>query len=118
MKKMNRREFFEASAGAATAAALLPSMKAVAQGPSANPHTESWPENGTLIPDEGWRLWVDREAEWKQDEIFLPEDVMQDAEGVVHGKDKALPVHPPTGGWAVLTGQPAGSVAVTLPGTV
>ncbi len=47
---------------------------------------EVWPENGTLIPDGGWRLWVDREAEWKQDVIFLPEDVSQDAEAVVRGK--------------------------------
>ena len=80
--------------------------------------TEAWPENGTLIPDEGWRLWVDREAEWKQDAIFLPEDVTQDADGVVRGKGEPLPVNAPTGGWGVLAGQPAGSIAVTLPGTV
>ena len=50
MKKMNRRDFFGVSAGAATAAALLPSMKAVGQ--SGRAQTESraevWPENGTL----------------------------------------------------------------------
>ena len=79
---------------------------------------EPWPENGTLIPDEGWRLWLDRNAEWKQDAIFLPEDVMQDADGVVRGKGEPLPVNAPTGGWDVLAGEPAGSVRVNLPGTV
>jgi hypothetical protein len=71
-----------------------------------------------LIPDAGWRLWVDREAQWKEDEIFLPEDVTQDAEGAVSGKGKPLPVNAPTGGWGVLAGAPAESLAVTLPGTV
>ena len=117
MKKMNRRDFFEVSAAAA---ALLPSMKAVGQGGSAHASAaaEAWPENGTLIPEEGWRLWVDREAQWKQDEIFLPEDVSQDTDGVVLGKGKPLPVNPPTGGWSVLASAPAESVPVTLPGTV
>ncbi len=79
---------------------------------------EAWPENGTLIPDEGWRLWVDREAEWKRDAIYLPEDVSQDADGVVRGKGQPLPVNPPTGGWGVLAGGPEGSIEVNLPGTV
>ena len=116
---MNRRDFLEGTAGVATTAALLPSV-VVGQGGSAQRSVagEVWPENGTLIPDEGWRLWVDREAEWKQDEIFLPEDVTQDAEGVVRGKSKPLPVNPPTGGWSVLASAPAESIPVTLPGTV
>lgn len=73
MKKITRRDFLEASAGVATTAALLPSVNAVGQGGQHESTTAgAWPENGTLIPDEGWRLWVDREAQWKQDEIFLP----------------------------------------------
>jgi hypothetical protein len=79
---------------------------------------EAWPENGTLIPDVGWRLWLDRGAEWKQDAIFLPEDVTQGADGVVMGGGKALPVNAPTGGWGVLAGAAAGSIPVTLPSTV
>ena len=81
---------------------------------------EAWPENGTLITDIGWRLWVDTKAGWKQDAIFLPEDVAQGADGVVMGGGKPLPVNAPTGGWGVLAagGKPGESVGVTLPGTV
>jgi hypothetical protein len=116
--RVTRRGFIQGSAAAVTAAGLLPTIKGNAQAEAAE-HT--WPENGTLIPDEGWRLWVDRAAEWKQDAIFLPEDVSQDAEGVVRAKGEPLPLHPPTSGWDVLTsgGRAAGeSIAVTLPGTV
>jgi hypothetical protein len=113
---MNRREFLQSTAAAAVAAGGLRGLPVEAQGGAA--HAEAWPENGTLIPDEGWRLWVDREAEWKQDAIFLPEDVTQGVDGVVMGGGKALPVNAPTGGWGVLAGGAAGSVSVTLPGTV
>ena len=120
MKKMDRREFFGVSAGVAAAASLLPSMKAMAQTKAGDTAhiVEDWPENGTLIPDDGWRLWVDREAEWKNDVIYLPDQISQDAEGVVRGYGKALPVNAPTGGWSVLSGRPEGSIEVNLPGTV
>ena len=114
---MNRREFVQRTAATVAAAGLVRGSSAEAQGAAAH-QAEVWPENGTLIPDDGWRLWVDRAAEWKQDVIFLPEDVSQDADGVVRGKGDPLPVHPPAGGWSVLAGAPAGSVEVTLPGTV
>jgi hypothetical protein len=77
---------------------------------------EAWPENGTLIPDEGWRLWVDEKAEWKNDAIFLPEDVTQDGNGVVRGEGEPLPVNAPTGGWGVL--KDTAGIGVTLPSTV
>src|ERR1035438_8161270 len=112
---MNRREFLQSTAGVAVAAGVVRGLSVAAQG--AGHAAEAWPENGTLIPDEGWRLWVDRSAEWKQDAIFLPEDVSQGADGVVMGGGKALPMNAPTGGWGVLAGA-AGSIAVTLPGTV
>jgi hypothetical protein len=114
---MNRREFLQSTAATAVAAGVVRGVPVEAQGAAAHA-AEAWPENGTLIPDEGWRLWVDEKAEWKQDAIFLPEDVTQDAEGVVRGKGEALPVNAPTGGWGVLGGRPEGSIAVTLPGTV
>jgi hypothetical protein len=69
-----------------------------------------FPANGTLLPDEGWRLWLDREAPWESDDIFLAEDL-----------DLArLPVNAPTGGWKSLYGRPDGqdSASVTLPATV
>ena len=117
---MNRREFLRDTAATAVAAGVVRGRPVEAQGAAAH-GAEAWPEHGTRIPDEGWRLWLDREAAWKQDAIYLPEDVTQGADGVVMGGGRPLPVNAPTGGWAVLTsdGEVAGeAVAVTLPGTV
>lgn len=102
MNPISRRTFLQSTA----AASLLPALPALASAPNAAPAHE-WPENGTLIPDDGWHLWVDQHAEWKDDRIFLPEDV-----------DIAkLPVNAPTGGWEVL-GKAANAIPVTLPSTV
>ena len=106
--KLTRRTFLEASAAAAIATQLKP---AKAQAPK-----EPYPENGTLIPDEGWRLWIDEHAEWKNDAIFLPEDISQDASGTVLAAGKPLPVNLPTGGWGSLAYDAA--IDVTLPSTV
>src|ERR1035437_10218659 len=113
---MNRREFLQSTAATAVAAGVVRGLSAEAQGGTAHVGAETWPENGTLIPDEGWRLWVDHTAEWKQDAIFLPEDVTRGADGIVMGGGKALPVNTPTGGWSVLRRDAAGSISVTLPG--
>ncbi|HEY5054974.1 MAG TPA: glycoside hydrolase [Acidobacteriaceae bacterium] len=118
-RRVNRRQFLQVGAGAAAATGLLPAMHL--DGQTGADATHAWPENGTLIPDTGWHLWVDREAEWKQDTIYLPEEITQDAGGVVLGKGQPLPVNAPTGGWAVLA---AGGLAeregigVVLPSTV
>lgn len=68
------------------------------------------PEDCVALPDDGWNLWIDKEAQWKDDEIFLPEDV----------RLERLPVHPPTGGWQGLYARHSGPDfrVVTLPGTV
>ncbi len=66
----------------------------------------SWSQEVIRIPDEGWRLWPDTAATWKDDQIFLPDEVDL----------SLLPVNPPTGGWQVLT--PATGIPVTLPATV
>jgi beta-galactosidase len=58
------------------------------------------------LPDTGWRLWPDRQAQWHQDKVFLPEDVHL----------SQLPVHPPTGGWGMLNAHQG--ISVTLPSTV
>ena len=108
---LSRRAFL----GTAAAATLASQIKLSAAQPT--PHAEPWPENGTLIPDEGWHLWVDEKAAWKNDAIFLPEDVSQGSDGVVLGAGKPLPVNAPTGGWSAL-GTAADSIPVTLPGTV
>ena len=58
------------------------------------------------IPDSGWRLWIDREAAWAKDRIYLP------AEADL----AALPVNRPSGGWTALWQSKA--LAVSLPTTV
>ncbi len=110
---LSRRTFL----GATAAASLLPALPVLGAAPAAT-HAEPWPENGTLIPDEGWSLWIDEHAEWKEDAIFLPEQISRDAEGNVLGDGKPLPVNAPTGGWPVLNAQTPGTLNVTLPGTV
>ena len=110
--KLSRRAFLETAAAATIAA----QVKFAGAQSAAKTHAEAWPENGTLIPDDGWRLWVDEKAEWKQDAIFLPEDVTQDGNGVVRGKGEPLPVNAPMGGWGVL--DDAAGIGVTLPSTV
>jgi len=96
---ISRRAFLQSSALVTTAAAIGP---ALAQRANAKPVELPYPENGTLIPDEGWRLWIDDEAEWQNDDIFLPEDIGW-IEGKLCGKGKPLPVNAPTGGWSALT---------------
>lgn len=67
--------------------------------------------NGTGAPDsvlldDSWRLLVDDKAEWKNDKLYLPDEVNL----------ATLPVNPPTGGWDGLDDQ--AGIPVTLPGTV
>ncbi|GAA0562326.1 hypothetical protein GCM10008942_08450 [Rhizomicrobium electricum] len=87
MMRINRREFV----GMAGAAAAVPA--------------EAAPLNldTIVIPDQGWRLWVDDKAAWRDDAIFLPGEFDL----------KTLPLNPPTGGWDALAG-----IAVGLPATV
>ncbi|MGA3171506.1 MAG: malectin domain-containing carbohydrate-binding protein [Chthoniobacteraceae bacterium] len=67
--------------------------------------------NGTGSPDsvvidDAWRLWLDQNAEWKNDKLYLPDEVDL----------TKLPVNAPTGGWEALNDQ--NGIAVTLPQTV
>lgn len=66
----------------------------------------SWPQVTIPIPDEGWSLWLDREAEWERDSLYLPDEVDL----------SNLPGHPPTGGWGRL--DPDSGIPVILPTTV
>ena len=59
---------------------------------------------GLNIPDDGWNLWIDEQAAWKDDVIHLPSQVDL----------KTLPVNGPTGGWGALKPE----ATVTLPATV
>ncbi|HVE16004.1 MAG TPA: hypothetical protein VNB29_04675, partial [Chthoniobacterales bacterium] len=42
----------------------------------------------SVLGPQGWKLWLDRTAEWKHDELFLPPVDLS-----------KVPVHAPTGGW-------------------
>ncbi|MES2390114.1 MAG: sugar-binding domain-containing protein, partial [Acidobacteriota bacterium] len=112
--KINRRTLLKA----ATAATLAPSLPTLAA-PEAKPHELPYPENGTLIPDDGWRLWLDTAAPWQNDDIFLPEDISWIGEGAdakLCAKGLPLPTNAPTNGWSALT--PSTGKAVILPTTV
>ncbi len=105
---LSRRTFLH------TAAAATVATKLNAAGPAQNPEAP-YPENGTLVPDDDWRLWIDEKAEWKNDELFLPEDISWQ-NGVLCGKSKPLPVNEPTGGWGTLRAD--NGINITLPTTV
>jgi beta-galactosidase len=98
---LDRRKFLEAAA-----ATLVASRMPATPGESPAPGAAPTDANTIAIPDAGWRLWPDQQAEWKEDAIFLPQDVQLDA----------LPVNPPTGGWQVLDSSLG--IPVTLPATV
>jgi hypothetical protein len=91
MIDLSRRGFLGA-AGAGVAVSFIPS-------------THAAPVLGD-IPDDGWRLWIDRQAPYKDDVIHLPAQVDL----------AALPINPPTGGWDALLRNAA--LPVTLPTTV
>nr|WP_232792878.1 sugar-binding domain-containing protein [Caulobacter hibisci] len=58
------------------------------------------------VPDEGWSLWIDQAAAWKDDTLHLPSAVDL----------LTLPINPPTGGWSAL--QAPEAITVSLPTTV
>ncbi|HEY4355060.1 MAG TPA: twin-arginine translocation signal domain-containing protein [Acidobacteriaceae bacterium] len=108
---LSRRTFLQASAATAALAGLPVKLNAASPAHDA----EAWPENGTLLSDEGWSLWLDTKAAWANDDIFLPEDVAW-RDGRLTGKGEPLPVNPPSGGWNALT--PEAGKNVILPTSV
>jgi beta-galactosidase len=64
------------------------------------------PASAEDISTSGWRLWLDHDARWQADELFLPDEVNL----------AEMPVNIPTGGWETLSGQQG--IEVTLPSTV
>ena len=115
MANFDRRTFLKSATVAASAASSLPALLQ-AEPPQSAASAYAYPENGTLIPDDGWRIWIDNKAEWASDEIFLPEDITVSPNGTVLAKSQPLPVNAPTGGWDVLT--PTAGKEVLLPTTV
>jgi hypothetical protein len=93
MMRVDRRSFL-AAGGLGMAASLAPALANSAE------------TDPLAIADEGWSLWIDQAAAWKDDAIHLP--------GAFDLK--ALPVNPPTGGWTSLGSGDA--LRVDLPTTV
>lgn len=91
--RMDRRSFLATSVGVAAASGLAPNTSLAA-------------EPSLAIPDDGWRLWIDQGAAWKDDFIHLPGTF----------ELAKLPVNPPTGGWNALGSSDA--ISVKLPTTV
>ncbi|MEO7718825.1 MAG: malectin domain-containing carbohydrate-binding protein, partial [Capsulimonas sp.] len=60
----------------------------------------------TAVPNSGWRLLLDPQASWRDDKLYLPDEV----------KLETLPINAPTGGWGVLSA--GAGLGVSLPGTV
>jgi beta-galactosidase len=110
MESFSRRRFLQSAAAATAATQVVPRLHAK-PADAAIPY----PENGTLVPDDGWQLWIDEKAEWQNDEIYLPEEISW-IDGKLCGKGQPLPEHEPTGGWGTLR-KDAG-LEVTLPTTV
>jgi beta-galactosidase len=92
--RLDRRSFLAAGGGLGVAASLSPGLAGAAA------------SDPLAIADEGWGLWIDHAASWKDDDIYLP------------GRFDlaALPVNPPTGGWGALASFDA--ITVALPTTV
>jgi beta-galactosidase len=109
MANLTRRRFLQTAAVATTAASIAPHLHA-----EPDPRIP-YPENGTLIPDEGWHLWVDQHAPWQDDDLFLPEDIAW-LDNKLCAKGQPLPTNAPTGGWQALT--PKTGLEVILPTTV
>jgi hypothetical protein len=83
---------------------LLPKLLAIAiflQSAMAIAETQT-----IAIPDTGWKIWLDKEAKWKDEPIYFPGDT----------PIAAIPARPPTPGWPAL--EKASAPIVTLPTTV
>ncbi len=59
------------------------------------------------LSGDGWRVWRDTEAQWRNDRLYLPSEITDLTQ---------LPVNAPTGGWGRLT--PVLGDATRVPGTV
>src|SRR5690349_5804787 len=82
--------------------ALLGLLVCVASGRAASAAADLRQEIDLSGP--GWKLWQDKDATWKDDELFAPPVDLS-----------KLPTNPPTAGWDALTGGTA--LPVSVPGT-
>jgi hypothetical protein len=101
-RKIDRRKFLQASAAALAASRL----SLAAENAAAPSNANNAGANLIAVPDSGWRMRPDQKAAWKDDTVYLPDDV--------HLAN--LLVNPPTEGWDALTATQG--IPVTLPCTV
>jgi hypothetical protein len=95
---INRRRWLTGAGALAGLSGAMPARATAADSPAAA---------GISIDDGGWTLWLDPDAEWQADKVWLPADVPP---------LDTLPHKAPTGGWdALYKGK---GLAVTLPATV
>src|ERR1700722_16703210 len=104
---MNRRSFLRlvGVVGSGVTLGFPEAFGAGGDAASSGGEAATFGPTGLALADDGWRLWLDRSAAWKEDAIFFPSG----------GRLAQRPVHPPTGGWSAL-GADAGR-GVTLPAT-
>ena len=104
---LSRRAFLASASALGAASALRPiGANAEQQNSFALPVFAG----GTPLPDAAWCLWLDTQAEWKDDPLFLPQEVHV----------SQLTVNAPSGGWDALYARQGGEHfrSVTLPTTV
>ena len=58
-------------------------------------------QNEIDLSDQNWNIWIDKEAQWKEDKLFLPPIDLN-----------FLPNNSPTIGWEALAGSPPGEVII------
>ncbi|MGA2350268.1 MAG: sugar-binding domain-containing protein [Terracidiphilus sp.] len=107
---MNRRNFLQRCGAASAVATAFLSRQQLRSVLAATGSPDKSPVDGIVLPDDGWNLWIDEQASWENDDIYLPDSV-----------DLAkLAVNPPTGGWKALEAGIGGANAavVQLPSTV
>lgn len=88
--------------------ALLAALAALATVVVGTARAES-PRDVVDLSGPGWTLWLDTDAQWEHEELFLPGTPLA-----------AIPTRPPTGGWARLDAaiRDRTAIDVAVPGTV
>ncbi len=96
MSKINRRNFI-LSTGAGAALLEAGNVKA---------SEINLPENTMQIPDDNWKVWLDKSAKWENDDIYLPNDVVLEK----------LPINEPSIGFAKL--ETTSDKIISIPSTI
>ncbi len=69
---MNRRLFLKQCSAAGAFATTFNQIRKPHDVLTAVNRVEA-PIDGAILPDDGWNLWIDEQAHWESDEIYLPD---------------------------------------------